>query len=58
VIGSWWDGAIDEAGVVDALRPLRASSEQVLGELGRELRRLGVSQDGIDAFMVEVMAGL
>jgi len=58
VIGGWWDGELDAAGVGDALRPWRASSEQVLGELGGELRRLGVSQEQLDAFMAEVMAGM
>jgi hypothetical protein len=58
VIGQWYDGELGAEAVGDALRPLRAESEQTLGDLAGELRRLGVSQEQIDAFMAEVMAGL
>jgi DNA-binding transcriptional MerR regulator len=57
VVGRWYDGEISAADVAASLRPVRASSEQVLGDLRGELRRLGVSQEQIDAFMAEVMAG-
>jgi len=37
---------------------VRASSEQVLGDLRRDLRRLGVSAEDLDVLMAEIMAGL
>lgn len=57
VIGGWYDGGLDAARVIDALRPWRAESEQLLADLAGELRALGVSQTQIDAFLAEVMAG-
>lgn len=58
VVGQWYDGGMGAGAVVDALRPWRAESEQVLSDLADELRRLGVSQEQIDAFMADVMAGM
>lgn len=57
VVRQWYDGELGPDDVGDALRPLRASSEQVLGDLRGELRRLGVSPAELDAIMAEVMAG-
>lgn len=58
VVRQWYDGAISAADVAASLRPVRASSEQVLGDLRRDLRRLGVSAEDLDALMAEIMAGL
>lgn len=58
VVRQWYDGEISAADVAASLQPVRASSEQVLGDLRNELRRLGVSAEDLDTFMAEVMAGL
>lgn len=58
VVRQWYDGEISAADVAASLRPVRASSEQVLGDLRRDLRRLGVSAEDLDALMAEIMAGL
>ncbi len=58
VVRQWYDGEISAADVAASLRPVRASSEQVLGDLRGDLRRLGVSAEDLDALMAEIMAGL
>lgn len=58
VVRQWYDGGINAADVAASLRPVRASSEQVLGDLRGDLRRLGVSAEDLDALMAEIMAGL
>lgn len=58
VVRQWYDGEISAADVAASLRPVRSSSEQVLGDLRRDLRRLGVSAEDLDALMAEIMAGL
>lgn len=58
VVRQWYDGEISAADVAASLRPVRASSEQVLGDLRRDLRRLGVSAEDLDVLMAEIMAGL